>query len=342
MVNYRLMCLLKLGEKIWHRYLFGELVPEDHFDWATYLVSHQVCDPVLLSRKAEGRAVGKSPRLVSMVSVVDALVARIIYTNHLITEQSHDSIATATKLDLTTPEETAKMFELFSSKGKLVSNDVQGFEFSLDEYDHLAALVKKAYCSGVITITATGEIVILRHVHFFTMVGITFSEVYKLCQLPEGEFVIVPPGVQSSGKLTTYSDNSFIRAWLSNVISWETTGKGISFIKTAGDDALDDNLKATPGHYLKYGKVITDHVIQEGEYTFCSTNFASSGCYQENIKKAAYQIISRGSFDFAAFSSFDLSFSRHPQYEKFKSILNKFASGEREAKAMRSSGEISS
>lgn len=329
-VNKRLKKFEELGKEIIKHDAISIC---DHVKTAVALVGNGFSDPVLLGVKGEPRPVEngipKRPRLVSQVSVLQNLLARIILGNHLITEQSYTDLPTATALDLTTPEETARLFNLFKAQSelhKVMTNDVQGFEYSVNEHDAWAGWFKESWCMGLISdawLPVPGK-----EKHFYTHLAYHFTMIHKVVQLQSGELLVVHAGQMSSGRLETYSQNSAIRAWNANLVALAITGSPVTFVKTGGDDCLEhchEMIERYIGEYYKLGKKVTDATIMDDEFDFCSTSFTAAGCYQKNIEKSTYAIMLRKKYDDEARLAFDMCFQRHPEYLKYREIVERYA-----------------
>jgi len=316
----RLSRLETLGKAVFMQQLWNG---DDHINASVYLITHGFSDPVLVGIKGEPRpivnGIKKKPRLICQVSVNMNLVARLVLGNHLIEEQRHEDIPTATQLDIITPEITEK-FRLRLEKlgGEVSSNDVQGWEYSVTESDRWAACFKQAQCMGLIDADMKPRPGKYRHL--YVLFGYTFCMIHRVVQLPEGKLVVTKPGEMSSGELATFSDNSFMRAYLSECVSIMNTGKGVDFVTTAGDDCLDTNARADAS-YLSFGKVITDFKTNKGTYDFCSTTFAPGGSYQNNIEKSFYATLINNSFKQDEERNFISAFKLHPRFEELYGFL---------------------
>lgn len=321
-VDFRLRAMEEIGNQIWHDLTF-ESDQVHHINASCELVERGISDPVLVGFKGEPRKKGKTPRLVAQVSVVMNILARIVLGNHLIEEQTHTDIPTATQLDLTTPEETEKLRQAFLAVGVLRSSDVQGWEYSMNEGDRWCAAFKEAYCMGLVN--TDWKIIPGKEKHFYALLGYHYCMIHRVVQLPEGELWVPPAGEMSSGELGTFSENSFVRAFLSENVSLDATGLPVGFVKTGGDDCLDTNADHS-ADYLRYGKVITDFSEDFDTYHFCSTTFAPSGSYQDNIGKSAYAACVKRKFDEQDRAAFRQNFKFHPQYEVYLALIEEFMS----------------
>lgn len=316
----RMLKLEELGKNIFENKIYED---KNHIIDSAYLVHHGFTDPVLVGIKGEPREIKngekKNPRLICQVSVNMNLVARLVLGNHLIEEQTHQSIPTATQFDIITPEITEK-FRLNVEKlgGAVSSNDVQGWEYSMTESDRWAACFKEAICMNLID--ENMKIVEGKHRHLYALLGYHYCMIHRVVHLPEGELLVTRPGEMSSGELSTYSNNSFIRAYLSECVSIQQTGKSVRFVTTAGDDCLDTN-ERNDELYLKYGKVITDFVTSTGTYDFCSTTFSPRGSYQNNIEKSFYSVLINDKFDLDVERNFISAFKLHPRFEELYGYL---------------------
>lgn len=319
-VERRLVLHNALGREVWKRKSFTSTL-ESNVQIAAALVARGITDPVLVGFKGEPRKKGKVPRLVSQVSVVVNLEARLIHGNHLRQEQTYDDIPTVTRLDLTTPSETAAMHHRLSSHGALSTSDVQGWEYSVNEDDRWAAWTKEAV--GMQLMTPEWTIVPGKERHFFTLLGFHYCLIHRVVQLPEGDLLVPPAGQMSSGELGTFSENSFMRANISNLVSLATNGQPVRYVLTGGDDCLDTNADASDD-YLSFGKVITDYAVSDSVYNFCSTQFHGSHAFQENIEKSSYAACVRKTFNAEDELSYDTCFKYHPRYEEFRTLVQSY------------------
>jgi len=331
LTDKRLKAMEEIGSQVWEKSLYTDTVEHAHV--AKYLVECGATDPVLLGIKGEPRAVNngvkKQPRLISQVSVLTNIVARIIHGNHLLEEQTHTNLPTATALDLTTPARTDEIFQEFkenSRKKPLMTNDVQGYEYSVTEDDRWNTCFKEAMCMGLMDFN--WNVVPGKERHLYALIGYYFCLIHKVVQLQTGELYVVKPGQMSSGELGTYSGNSFARAFTADLVSRKITQLPVEYIKTGGDDSVesqDGSCQQYVDAYLLYGKVITEAELHRDEFTFCSTRFRAEGSYQENIRKSVYAILLRKCFDEQARLAFEMCFRNHPEYEKYLAVVSRWA-----------------
>lgn len=333
-LNRRLQKYERLGRELWTMDYTIEPTPEDR---ARYLYS-ALMDPVLLGVKGEPRKNGKVPRLVAQVSVVENLLQRLLLQNHLLQEQQQDDLPTATSLDLVTEAKTKELYDVFKAQGILASNDVQGWEYSTNAKDQWKSFWKQAICMDLVSVAFQTqnkkrpprlviEISPGKEKHFFCLLAWKHLDIYRVVQLTSGKLVLTAPGITSSGKLTTFSENSFIRANLSNDVSILETGKPVVFVKTAGDDAVDTNLfgeEKAKSLYARFGKRITDYYQNDGPYSFCSTNFRETNVYGDNIERSAYALLAKGNPDEQDWCQFDVIYRHHPDFESIWQLLRKF------------------
>jgi len=289
---------------------FLQLHPSQSFD----LVSGDVTDPVLVAIKPEPRKVGKRPRLIKMVSVIVNSIGRLLLHDNFALEQAHGQCPTATQLDITTREATLQMFHEFRRASPLYTSDVQGWEYSVSLYDNVCAFVKNALQMGIGKVNGLDFGPVDGHErHFYTLKGYYMALCIPLLQFPSGKLYITIVGQMLSGVYQTFEDNSFVRGWLADLVSYDATGHSVSYVKTAGDDCNDSG-----GHheqYAKYGFVITDTAVQTDVFNFCSTVFTEDCSYQENIWKSVYQQSTEDVFDDEKRLAFDMCFQHHPDYQ---------------------------
>lgn len=321
-VQSRVAKLIAIGKRVWNKQLLF-VSTEDHVSIGEYLIRIGAADPVLLVRKSESRPMlpaKKRPRLVSSVSVVQNCCWRIGLHNGMVDTKSFNC-PTAHNLDLVSLSSGIDMFKELDSHSPVSSSDVQGWEYSCNPELHWVACFRWCYNFGFINSNLE---LIHECDHFFYLIGLYFADLHKLVQTASGLLIAIPQGVVTSGVLTTFDDNSLKRAFLSWYMS---SNRSEHWVKTAGDDCL-----STPdfsiGDYNRHGFVITDHVVQTGEYNFCSTTFRKHGQYGDNIGKF-FATLCRCSdeqiFDQTMTSFHDL-YCRHPEYQRFCDLIRDFAS----------------
>ena len=291
-------------------------------------VKKHLIHPVLLKRKAEPRPIEdgkpKKPRLVCMVSNVMTTVQRVLYHDAFEHEQTQPNLPTATALDLTTPEETAKLYNRFADQGEVSSSDVQGWEYANDIDSHYRPMFKWLYYWGMVDekFRLTSED---HRTRLYTMFGEAIISAHRLLQTEDGELLVAPAGMVSSGEYVTFSHNSFKRAALSATMA-VNRGLDMRFVKTAGDDCIDD-LPDLSADYARYGYKITDYVRQDAltGFDFCSTHFEHNGSYQQNIEKFFVHVIYSNPDEHMLAEqmvAFHDCFSNHPRYFEFLALFS--------------------
>lgn len=328
-VEYRIARMREIGKNVWESRCFSS-TEEEHVVNAVSLLRAGIKDPVLIGFKGEPRKVGKMPRLVGQVSVIDNLTERFLYGDHLVEEQTHTNIPTATQLDIVTPERTEERRRKYAAKGKLASSDIQHWEYSNTENDAWVACYKGLICMNLIGRNPDGTWYIKegKHEQVYAQVGFHFTVIHRVVQTPNGKLLVVRAGQMSSGRLKTFSDNSIVRAFLSENVSFDLTGHSIDFVETGGDDCLDSNLFEDAAHawavYIRYGKKVTDYQEEDGIYHFCSTEFNPDGSFQENIDKSVYAILSRRQFNPEDQMAFSMCFKHHSAYQEKLSLIAEY------------------
>lgn len=281
---------------------------------SSFLVENNYADCVLLKVKGEPRKIGKQPRLVCMVSVIDNVVARLIVGDMLIQEQNSIT-STAVGLDITTQSKTKILYDEFLSNTPLTSSDVQGWEYSNRFDTHLAELLHRSYAMGL---TDEHFNLIGSRKHLFALIGLTVVEGFRVLQTADGTLFTSPVGLVTSGALPTFSANSFKRAYVSEQAAL-VLGKPLRYQKCAGDDNLDTNDKCS-NLYRSLGYVITDYTVQEDVFSFCSTTFTSHGSYGDNIEKFFVGCMYDKDFwndKMVAFRNYE----NHPKYNYYARLL---------------------
>lgn len=296
--------------------------PESRAKFASFLVDNNFTDCVLLKVKSEPRKLEKQPRLVCMVSVIDNMASRFIIGDMLYDEQLSVT-STAVALDITTQEETMKMYEEFLSNAPLTSSDVQGWEYSNRFDTHLADLLRRAYSMGL-TDNQFNLVGSKKHLH--ALIGMSVIEAFRVLQTSRGTLFSSPVGLITSGALSTFSSNSFKRAYVSEQVA-NVIGKPLRYQKCAGDDNLDTNERCT-SLYKRLGYVITDYSVQEDVFSFCSTTFTAQGSYGDNIEKFFVGCM----YDKSCWSDKMLAlnnFRYHPRFMEFVDLFDYEAPSDR-------------
>lgn len=313
-VDKRAAKMVALGNFIYENDMIGKPISDE---MRVELVKSGVCDVMAVGLKSEARKNGKMPRLITLASLVDNLIMRLGYQNHLVDEMSDKETYMCARLDVTTQEKTAERYKVFRQRGKNGVSDIQGFEYSTREDDQWAIFWRDAHAMGLVD-KELKRIPAASHSHFCLLVAITFVIINRVTLTPEGELCLLPAGMMPSGVLLTYHRNSMIRANLSNNVSIDCFGKPVDFCMTAGDDCSDSNIFATEAEsiqaHAKYGKKVTDVVTYEDDFEFCSTKFTSKGSYQLNIGKTAYNLLCERRLDSEALAAFRLAYFNHPDY----------------------------
>lgn len=281
---------------------------------ASFLVDNNMADPVLLKVKNEPRKLDKQPRLVCMVSVIDNVCARLIMGDMLKEEQSW-STPTAVALDITTQEVTAKHYAEFKANAPLTSSDVQGWEYSNRFDTHLAELLRRAYCMKVTDLNFN---LIGSRKHLNAIIGMTIVEGFRVLQTQAGCLFTAPVGLITSGALSTFSANSFKRAYVSEQVA-HVLGVPLRYQKCAGDDNLDTNAQCT-NLYRQLGYVVTDYTVQHDEFSFCSTTFTSAGSYGDNIEKFFIGCMYDKSYWDEKMVAYQ-NYKHHPSFDQFRELL---------------------
>lgn len=325
-VNSRARKFIDLGEHLWGlRYSDEELfysmlgydedvVLDDSI--CVWLLSNGYTDPVLLKVKPEPRVVGKVPRLVCMVSSVMNTNARLGLMNPVIQEQRSTDTNTAVALDLNTQAETMKLYDKFKSNAPLSSSDVQGWEYANDVVSFWSDFSRWLYSLGLVDLDFN---IIADASYVYYLMGLFFCELHRVMQTECGNLFVTVLGLVTSGGYITFSGNSNKRSLLSYRVSKSLSLK-LRFVFSAGDDNMDSNPYASE-IYKAFGYVITDFVVQETSFNFCSTVFTENGSYQENISKSFVNMMYDQSSWEEKLVAFRLNFRFHPEYSHYKELL---------------------
>lgn len=320
-VDERMAKLIALGKHLHDEDLIGvAATPEERVQ----LIQLGLADVMAVDLKSEARPIGKMPRLITLASVVDNLVSRLGYHNHLISRMDGPEVYMCNRLDVTSQESTRERYNLLKSWGTITGNDVQGWEYSVNSSDQYAAMWAEAYSMGLVDADLE-----LREkgspAHFYLLVGLTYALVNRVGMLPDGQLVLAPPGHMPSGVLITYYRNSLIRALLSFNVSMDVFNVPVAHCMTAGDDCQDTNnfetVQASAQAHACYGKKITDVETKSDNFEFCSTVFTSNGSYQLNIGKTAYNLLCEKRVGPEELEAFRVAYENHPLYEAFLSDL---------------------
>jgi len=329
-VSDRLVAMERIGYELWMMYISGDLDFEDinlHTTLARLFVESRLCDPVMLNVKDEGRIKGKRPRLVCSVSVIHTLVTRVLLGDALLEEQEHDDLPIAVAIDLVTQAKTRERYDKFATCGDLVSNDVQGWEYALDYEYQLAAFYKQVRVMGCVDYTVEGKLNIVesKKNHFYALFTLYLMDIFRILTDSKTGVLFCSPkaGMQSSGKLATFSDNSFMRSYAEFYASRLEGREDFKPIFTAGDDCLS-GFNISDETFSSLGFKITDTVVNtpESGYNFCSTLFTRDGSYVESIFKSLFQLVTRPDVIDEASVSFVQNYERHPDFDRCYSVLD--------------------
>lgn len=301
---------------------------------APALVQLGLCDPVQVKIKGEARPIGKKPRLVCLVSLVDATISRLCNYDLLQQEQTVDqsSTNTALRLDLTTPDELDRLRVFVSKYGLSIGSDVQGWEWSTKMYDHYVDLVRRLYSSGLIDYvngqwTQTTDPQKLPYL--YVMVAACFCSVHRVLVTDAGEIKAVPRGMISSGDYITFSRNSCIRSFLTlraadlfaNTNRLHPVLPPSQVLNLSAGDDNKTTLVTSVDSYRRLGFTVTDVEESKEVFSFCSTHLNPAGSYQENLRKF---------FANCMYSKVDISillvsirvgFANHPEFSSIKNLL---------------------
>lgn len=321
-VDFRMTKLIELGEQI-----VRDGIRPVSLEERISIVSQNYADPMMVDVKKEPRLKGKMPRLVTQGSIVDQLVHRLVYHEFLITLQESKEHDMAVRLDLITQDVTQARFREFQSHAPLTQNDVQGWEYSMNQSDHWAAAYCDAYQMGLIDADLVPRNDALRH--YYAIMAITYTIINRVTLTKQGNLLLLPDGIMPSGILPTFQRNSRVRALLSYNVAMDVKGEPPRYVLTAGDDCADSNNfedqeQGKKAHAV-YGKVVTDISTSTETFTFCSTIFTEQGSYQENIEKSAYKIVADGSYDIENITQFVACYKLHPDFPQVLATVINYA-----------------
>lgn len=333
LLNVRISALRKLGrfltealkvkDKQVLRRLYGydaksALLSEVTSDLAVALVELGCCDVILQRVKSETRRLGKTPRLVGMVSVIDTLIDRLLCTDFIFNERAMNS-PTATQLDLNTRSKCQELYEEFKRNAPLTADDVRAWDYSTHPYHINADVIRKGYAMGLCSVR--GVVVPGREEHFQLLLARSFCLTHRVLATEEGVLFCSHPGFTTSGALDTFSKNSFSRVLLSCQVQQQESRKIVkSYCKSAGDD-FQSRIAGRVETYKKFGFTLTDREVQTDEFHFCSTTFKDGASYQDNIEKFVTGLL----FDP---NDWDLKlaalqqFVSHPRYDEMNALLS--------------------
>lgn len=313
---------------------------------STLLIRKGIADPIKLKKKQEVRPLDKRERLVCMVSVIDATAARLVLNNAVFRENCRRDIPVATRLDITTQEETMKMYEMFLEKAPIYSDDVKGFEYAVTYQHHWLDFHKWQHVM-MLEDSDPGD-----KLQLAILKAISFTSICKVYQTEQGKLVTSKPGKVDSGRFQTFSTNSFIRNYLTfeffaldQLISrnptydWsedpESRGSPLNYLYHNDHDVenVDDLFMISAGDdhncnktfpdsvTSQFGFIIQDRAAHLDEFSFCSTTFTKDGSYNENIEKfVATRMYEPDSYE-ESLVYYEQGFSKHPQYEYYLSVL---------------------
>lgn len=316
-VNDRVAKIIALGKHLHETKMIGVPATEEE---RSLLITNGIMDVMAVGLKNEARPLGKMPRLITLTSVVDNLVTRIGYHNLLQEINNSPEKYMVASLDIVTQAKTKERFDVLKSRGKQTGNDVQGWEYSMNETDQWAAMYADAYMLGLID-SKLNVLPRASPTYFHFLVGYTYTLINRSTLLDNGQIVLLPAGIMPSGVLITFERNSISRANLSDNVSTDNFQKPVEHCMTAGDDCVDSNnfttVEESKAAHLPYGKVVTDVENYEDEFfEFCSTRFTANGSYQLNIEKTAYNLLIEKRVGEAELEQFRLAYYLHPDYSR--------------------------
>jgi hypothetical protein len=242
-------------------------------------------EPTKIAKIEEGR-----PRVVVSVDLVVNVVLSLIFGTRLACEHMWwRKIPPSTGWGLAPDEAVAEMHTIvsgmFSSLGAFMTNDVSGWDVSYKEWMDDAEFEVHRHCAVGFTPYAQ---------------RLVRSALYVLSRLPivdsSGVLYSVQTIYGASGRLTTYSGNSWRRAILSCVIDMQTRRVPLRPYpaKTAGDDSVEPFIEDAVAKYQSYGVKVTDlKVVQPGAtFEFCSCSIGQVPI-PLNSGKMLYGVLSR-------------------------------------------------
>jgi len=318
---------------------------ESHLAVSTALSMCGYIHPYQVKVKGEERKSGKSPRLVVMVSAINSTCSRVTMGNHLITEQSIKDLPTCTRLDITSPEGRSDVWKSISdgaSASPVFGSDVQGWDYACGPTEHWSTFAKMCRCMGLVDEQFNPKPGKERH--YFTLFGDFFTSLRRVVLCADGNLYVIPPGIEGSGELRTFSANSHNRALLSYRVKVDAayptldpvkipvkakprlTEMAKKFVKSAGDDCAEGG-RPNIEKYKARGFVLTGVAkINPKEFSFCSTTFRKENAYQERIEKytaGVLRTIDRLDSDQFAerLVGFQLLFEHHPDAEVYYQLL---------------------
>lgn len=296
-VEVRLRKLACLGRRFWECGRAPSTVA-----FRVFLIGSGYVDPVRVFAKNEPHKATKPGRNISSVSLVDSLVERILYSSVLAAQvESWKETSITIGIDLDTPSETKEFYNRVTSTltggVKMVSDDVQGFEW------HYDGVSESVFMHNMIKLN--GEAPNQESVFSCIAAGRSLCALQPLYVLSNGTVLATSSPNQLSGRFVTTLANSVDRldrrdrARLAICRTSfgeekareaydEWTAKDRVFVN--GDDALEDAFSGQEVFEAAYGSAglkVTDYMeFTQGEnFVYCSHVFTPSGAYPENPAK---------------------------------------------------------
>jgi len=287
------------------------------------LVQSGLMDPVKLFVKDEPHNSKKFStrtwRLIFSVSIVDNLIARLLYTNQNVEEKYRwDEIPPSPGLSLSDlgHSRICEAIGRLPDISNLEDSDMSGWDFSVQEWEFRAEHLRRLALNGAY---GTDLEVISRN-HMFCMAR-------KVVILGDGSmYQQIKPGLLPSGWYITASMNSNIRALNHYHIALKA---GVQpGIKTMGDDAVEVRVPNSKEEYRALGHIVKQQSsVTVDNFEFCSTRFRSRIGIPVNVDKQLYRFLSFKPADLAdaedRFVQFKYEMRHHPDLTSFIDLIDK-------------------
>lgn len=242
-------------------------------------------EPTKKSKLLEGR-----PRVVISVDLVVNVCMSLIFGTRLACEQMWwRHLPPSAGWGLAPDESVAEMHKvvtkMFRRLGALMTSDCSGWDMSEEEWMHMSILVMHDQCAVGFTPYARrvtrNMLWIMGNYPVVDSAGVLFA-------------MVSWKGI--SGRLTTFSDNSWKRAFMSCIVKRRDglVSDARYPVKTAGDDAVEPFIDCAVEKYASFGVKLTDvKVVQPGDsFEFCS-NSISRVPIPLNPAKMLYGVLSQ-------------------------------------------------
>lgn len=212
-------------------------------------------------------------RLISVVSIVDQVIDRLLCKTQNQTEIANWlDCPSSPGISLQDRGLAAFANKVFSYQTEIASNDVSGWDWSVQAHEHVWEAEMRWKLMG----SPQGPLRGLLRLRAHLVINSVFC-------LPNGRlFKLYKPGIMLSGLYCTSSSNSRIRVRLAHLV-------GSNWARAMGDDCVAEPIPDAANRYALYGRKVRDQVKSADTFGYCSRTFRRGElAYPETIAKTVF------------------------------------------------------